>query len=279
MRSFLLLFILSITLTGLAWAEELTIDENYTINKKLELKVDIDAGEVTIKRNPEARICHVRIDYNSLYARADVRYNEERENMEVLLDYKNWKNIKDHNQKDAPEITIELPWEPVLDMDVELKAGEFNLDLGDLTIKSFQFSNWAGECNIDFDQPNRMEMELLDINFKVGELNIRNLGNARFSQADINSGIGELTIDFNGALLDRSMAKIDLDIGETTITVPEKIGTKLKVSKFLFLSQVSYPNWFEQKGRYYYSDNYNESSNNLYLMISSGIGELSIRVD
>ncbi|MBN2411369.1 hypothetical protein JXQ31_06725 [candidate division KSB1 bacterium] len=276
------LLTIMLILSGSLYAryDEMVLDETFVITDgKLVINAHIDVGQVTIKRNNNPGECHVYIKYLTERVDADIRFNEKHNELDVIVDFENWKSWKDNTgDSTTPKVIIELPSEPVLDIEADLKAGEFNLELGGLYLENLDFDNWAGEATINFDLPNKMEMNRLDINFKVGDLKVLNLGNARFSEADINSGIGELTLDFSGKSPEKAMAKIDLDIGETRVIIPENIGTKLRVSKFLFLSQVRYPNWFEKRGRYYYSDNYNESNKSLYLMISTGIGELSIEV-
>jgi len=260
--------------------DELELDETFVITgEKLKVIANIDIGKVEIKKNNKANECHVYIEYQPERSDADIRFDEKHNVLDVIVDFENWKSWKENkNDSNTPRVIIELPSEPIIDIDANLKAGEFNLELGDLYLENLDFDNWAGEVTINFDMPNKMEMNRLDINLKVGELKVLNLGNAKFSEADINSGIGELFLDFSGESLEKSMAKIDLDIGETRVVIPKNIGAKLRVSKFLFLSQVRYPNWFEKRGRYYYSENYNNSDKSLYLMISTGIGELSLEV-
>jgi len=276
------MLIILLLLTGCVFAryDEIELDETFVItNGKLDVNADIDVGKVIIKRNNKANECQVYIKYLTERANADIRFNEKHNVLDVIVDFENWKSWKENtNESNTPKVIIELPYEPVLNLETNLKAGEFDLELGDLNLESLDFNNWAGEATINFDLPNKMEMNNLDINFKVGELKLLNLGNARFSEADINSGIGELMLDFSGENLEKAMARVDLDIGETRVIIPEDIGAKLRVSKFLFLSQVTYPNWFEKRGRYYYSDNYNKSEKSLYLMISTGLGELKIEV-
>jgi hypothetical protein len=273
--------LLSFSICGLTLAREdrVVIDETFDIaDGDFEVKIDIDGGEILVTESRESHQCEVHMEYPKERCEGDVRFHERRNQMNIDLNYENWKFWKDHGEDDHAEVVVKLPYKPHIDLSVKIKAGETDLQLGDLSLKNFQLSHWAGETKLDFDEPNRIAMDTFDIGVKVGEVELLNLGNANFEQADINGGIGEMTIDFSGATIERAVARIDLDIGETRLIVPEDIGTKLRVSKFLFLSDISYPNWFEKKGKYYYSDNYDEAGRTLYLMISTGIGELSIRV-
>lgn len=52
-----------------------------------------------------------------------------------------------------------------------------------------------------------MAMNSLDVNVKVGETQLRNLGNAHFRSADIDNGIGSLDVDFSGDLPDNASVR------------------------------------------------------------------------
>ena len=244
----------------------------------LSVELEVDGGTVHVRPSHDRRDCLISMVYPREKCDIDIRYNDRRGQLDIVVDNKEW-NMNEKNGEKAPKILLELPHGPEISLAAHIKAGEIKFELGDLTLVDFELRNWAGETTVDFSEPNRTTMRTFDVNVKVGEVRLKNLGNALFEEADINSGIGELSVDFSGRGLDRSMARIDLDIGETKITVPQEIGTKLKVSKFLFLSDVNYPNWFEKRGNYYYSENYDESDKSLYLMISTGIGELGIKVN
>ena len=177
------------------------------------------------------------------------------------------------------EAIVSLPTEVAIDFFAKIKAGEIDFELGGLKIVDFTLHNWAGEVQVSFDEPNRAEMEVLEVDAKVGEVTLSKLGNAHFKEAEINGGIGELQVDFTGDKLRRSTARVDLDIGETTVVLPRDLGVKMAISKFLFLSQVSVPSGFYRSGRYYYSDNYEQAPEGLFLKITSGIGELRMKTE
>lgn len=260
-----------------AEARMLEKEDRFTIKgDALSIELDVDGGEVEVRPSDDQKECIVTMRYPSEKCDVSIRYNENRGQLDIIVD-NDWE-INDGQENNAPHIVVELPYGPEISLSAHIKAGELDFELGDLSIVDYELRNWAGETKVRFSEPNRVVMRTFDVNVKVGEVRLMNLGNALFEEADINSGIGELSVDFSGKGLERSMARIDLDIGETTIIVPEDIGTKLKVSKFI-LSDVSYANWFEKRGNYYYSENYDDNEKTLYLMISTGIGELSIKVD
>ncbi|OGC02685.1 hypothetical protein A2V82_09440 [candidate division KSB1 bacterium RBG_16_48_16] len=268
-------------IAGLALARErMNIDETYHITgPRLTVEIDVDGGQVQVKRSESDTDCHVWLEYNPNKSNADVQFNERTNELKISVDHEKWSIVNKGDDENFVKVVVELPLAPQIDLDADVKAGEMKLQLGGIHLRNFELRNLAGEVNVDFDQPNKSELETLDVNCKVGELTLSRLGNANFSEADINSGIGEVSIDFLGEKIRRAMVHIDLDIGETRIVLPKELGVKMKVSKFLFLSNVSYPNWFDKKGKYYFSKNYKETKESLYLTISTGIGELGIEVE
>ncbi len=267
-------------LLGAAQAETVTLDKTIQAKGEMTLSFRCDGGKVELFRNEENE-CHVWVEYDQQRCRTEVNYDEDSRTLELFIDHDNWEMTKKSGDDKSrfARVRVGLPAKADLNLDLLIKAGELNMTLGDLHIQSFEVRSYAGESHVDFDKPNRCEMKTFDVDFKVGKVELTNLGNANFSEADINSSVGEMVIDFNGEKIRRAMARIDLEIGETTVIVPEDIGVKVKVSKFLFLSSVDYPNWFTQEGSYYYSRNYDKEKDSLYLVISTGIGGLKMRVD
>ena len=265
--------------SGICSQDMVTIDEVLKIEgPRLVIDIKIDGGQIIIKKSDKDE-CHVYLQYNSEKSHADVQFDERQNNLEISVDYDSWDLVKKDGDNDCAQLILELPQSQEIDLITDIKAGEINFDLGGIHLKNFELNNLAGEVRIDFQESNKTDMNIFDVNCKVGSLELLHLGNANLSDADINAGIGELTIDFRGQKTKRTVARIDLDIGESTIIVPEDIGVKMKVSRFLFLSNLDYPNWFKKSGKYYYSKNYKDTDNSLYLMISSGIGELNIRME
>ncbi|MDZ7260540.1 MAG: cell wall-active antibiotics response protein [candidate division KSB1 bacterium] len=243
-------------------------------DKTLQVRLDVDVGEVVVEKNPKSNNAFVSILYTRDEFDADVDYDKKDSELRIYFDKRGFDFDRDKNRKMEARVEVRLPTEPEIEFYTKVKAGEIDMDLGGLRLKNFTLKTWAGETDLDFSEPNLVEMEYLEVNLKVGESRLNNLGNAKFKEADINGGIGELTVDFSGESIQPARVRIDLDIGETTIILPRKVGVKMSVSKFLFLTEVDIPEGFRRSGRYYYSENYDKSAEGLYLKINQGIGEL-----
>lgn len=236
-------------------------------------EIEIDAAEVKISPNTHETELSVFLKFNDESFDYDIDFDEHDNNISLSFEKKQW--IDDHDGQLRAEIEILLPPSVVVDLDCRIKAGEVDMQLGDLSLKRLALKTWAGDVRVDFQQPNRIAMRSLLLNTKIGETRLKNLGNARFRHAEINNGIGQLEIDFTG-LAEGASADVDLDIGATEIFIPDEVGVKLSVHKFLFLSQVDIPHKLRKKGKYYISDNYHRDDKSVILKVKPGIGDLRI---
>jgi|GEM_PF-298793 len=259
--------------------DRVQLEETFRIDRdQLVVDIDVDGAQVRINKNEKSDELFFRVVYNKTVCDAQVEFDEKENRLSIQIDHDHWQLIENNDEKKYADIEIRLPKKPQIDVFSKIKAGELDCDLGDLRITNLEVYSIAGRVNLDFSQPNRAQMENLDVNVQVGEVKLHHLGNANFKQADINGGMGSLLANFDGEYRDPCMAHIDLDVGETTLVLPAAIGVKLKVAKSLFLSQFEYPSDLIQKGSYYYSSNYSDSGRSIYLVISLGVGKLAVQM-
>ncbi|MGH7493685.1 MAG: hypothetical protein ACREOO_15010 [bacterium] len=254
------------------------LQDTFKVSKRepLQLRVEVDAGEVRVSKGSSTDEVRVGLRYDKTLYHHTFRFNESRNTLEIAFERQKW--FDREGDQEAAELELELPTEAELHLECKIKAGKIDMQLGGLKIADMALETMAGEVNLDFKEPNRIEMSNLDLNTKVGESKFIRLGNARFRDADINGGIGEMTIDFTGEMAKDAVARVDLDIGETAIILPREAGTKLSVSKFLFLSHLDLPYELRQDGRYYFTENYDRADHTFQLRVSSGLGECRVEL-
>jgi len=254
------------------------VQEQYQISTHDELTVyiEIDAGEITIFSNKKSSEINVSGRINKKYDDLDIGYDKRQNEFSLTLDRRKW--FESVTNDNTSKIEVVLPDNVVINLSSKVKAGTIDFNLGGLSIKNFKLRNFAGQVDVDFHKPNEIEMNSLDINVKIGETTFKRLGNARFSEATINGGIGELYIDLSGEGTKLMDVEIDLDIGSTSILLPRNFGIKLKSSTMGFLTDTNLDSEFDKRGRYYYTNNYDSASKTMYIDIHSGIGELNVEL-
>jgi len=278
--SFLLVFPLTFLVGQEGFYERVEEGFEATSDRPLEVFLDVDAGEVVVERGMDALTGSVSMEYTTGEFRGDVDFDRGKNRLRVILDKKNWHKLKKsrHGDDDVwAEVRVQLPHGLDILLDSKVKAGEVTMEMGGLRLREFSLYNWAGEVEVNFEEPNPISMDFLDVDAKVGELRLIQLGNARFRKADINGGIGEIDIDFTGDLQNESRAKVDLDIGEASILLPTDVGIRMSIGGGLsFLSQKNIDRSLYRRGNSYYSEDYENAAKKFSLRITPGLGELNV---
>jgi hypothetical protein len=259
-------------MTGMVAGQNLeVIEKSFRIeNEPFKVDIDMEAGDFEIRKSDEPGIVKMRVQYPS--GRATVDYNGHGDELSLNIQYKNvW---GDNSQI---KTFIYIPEDKIIDLKTWLKFGKLDFELGGLQLRNVEIGTNSGEAVIRFSEPNKIAMQLLSVNCSVGEARLEKLGNARIQRATINSGIGELSADFSGSYKNDAKVRLDLDIGETLITLPDNLGVRMKVNRSSILSSVKLSEDFEKQNENYYSRGYSNFEHNLNMIISTGIGELSIR--
>lgn len=278
----LVLFVLQIVLFDFLYAQNSpvkTVKEEYKVinnNIPLEVIIKIDAGELTVSKSKDSKTISLYMHYSRDNFRGRITFDEDNNRFRVELDHKGLFKSIGKGDKEIAELDLKLPDGIDILLDVKVKAGEIDMEMGGLRLKEFIVDNWAGEIEVNFNEPNPVKMDFMGIKTRAGELSCNKLGNSRFEKADINAGVGEIDIDFTGKLQNNSMAKVDLDIGESSILLPSDIGIKMIFSSWNFLTQKNIDSYFYRRGGSYYSEDYKNSSRKFYIKISTGIGELNV---
>ena len=255
---------------------------NFKASKKqpLSIRLEIDAGRVKIRPGSDDREIDLKFRYEEKRYEVSVEFDEDENTLNAYFDIKKWFKDDEEDEKSTARLTVDLPTDVKIEMYCKTKAGETEIELGDLHVTDLTLRVLAGETYLAFSEPNRERIKELKIESKVGELNVEKLGNANFEYAEIDGNIGELSVDFDSDIEPKFDREIDmsLNIGQTRLYLPRREAIRFKVSKFLFFSDLDIPDHFYKEGKYYYSDNFDNEKHKTQLSISPGVGSLDIRV-
>jgi hypothetical protein len=247
------------------------------VSRQSGILVEVTAGEVLIEKAAAADSVTAVLDYSEGEFKPKIDFTAAKNRLAVKLTKKNWRGVNKGDEKNWAKATVRLPAGAEIILDYRLKAGETELHLGGLRLKEVDISVWAGQLDVDFETPNLIPMDYLEIDAKVGEAHLNNLGNARYREASVNGGIGQIEADFSGGVEPDSKAWIDLDIGEATVVLPEDAGVRMHIGgMFGFLSSKRISGSFLKRGRFFYSEDYESMKTKCTFHITPGLGELRI---
>jgi len=242
--------------------------------------LDMDAGEIRVEKAEPGQAGSVHVECDPEKFRTKMEWDAGKNQMKIRVHAKNWHHFSKYDEETHAAVILLLPDGSDLQFKATLKAGEARFRLGGLRLIDFRLSVWAGESEVEFQEPNPVSMKWMEIHHRIGECRLIRLGNARFQKADINSGIGELEADFTGDIVSGSMARVDLDIGSACVRLPENIGTRVSVGGLTsFMSAKDVSPRLSKRGNRYYSDNYEQADVKFSCRITPGLGELSVETE
>jgi predicted membrane protein len=133
-------------------------------------------------------------------------------------------------------------------MEINLGAGESNLNLADLSLRTLRMNTGAGQVDV-------------------------NLGGT-LEDFRLDTGAGEINLNLAHAWEQDTEGRINGGIGSITVLLPSSTGVQVTVRQGI--GSVDAPG-FTRDGNSYTNDAYGESEVTLDLTIEGGIGEVNLR--
>ena len=161
-------------------------------------------------------------------------------------------------------------------MNLKINAGAYQgrFELGGLALQTLDISDGASDVQLNFSEPNMVEMDNLRYTTGASQIDLRGLGNANFTTMNFRSGAGNYSLDFSGQLNRNATVNIESGISQVIITVPEGTNTKLNFKGGL--SNVDTSGGWEKSG-----DQYQIIGNGptLTIFVDMGAGNLELRTN
>ncbi|GAB5536779.1 MAG: hypothetical protein Rubg2KO_30280 [Rubricoccaceae bacterium] len=111
-----------------------------------------------------------------------------------------------------------------LDLDLHLGAASADLELAGIPVRRLTLRTGVAAAELSFGEPNPEPLRRMDIFAGVGEVELDELGNARFERMQFKGGVGRYTLDFSGeAFVPGAEATVEVGIATLEITLPEDV--------------------------------------------------------
>ena len=237
---------------------------------RLDVRVRYGAGELLIRRGEPGELYRVNLRYDSDIFDPVTEY--EAGALEVGIEGRG-RDLRLRNAE-AGELRLQLSPDVPLDLDLDFGAGEADLDLGGLHVASLDVETGASDTEIRFTEPNAGPCDRLKVAMGAAGFAVRGLGNAGCRSLRIEGGVGELTLDFEGAWRDDIDAEVTMALGSVTLVIPEDIG--VRVEKAAFLTDFDRTG-FEKRDDTYYSDGWETASRRLTIELKGAFGSVDVR--
>ena len=134
---------------------------------------------------------------------------------------------------DDNRITIWLPRDLPIALDVQSSKGHSSLELGGLALSRAVLDVTMGEHDVTVAEPNPIEMTSLEINSGMGEVTFKDLGNLRAESISLFSKMGECEIDLGETIQRDTKMYVLHKMGELTVGLPSGARIHARTSTFL----------------------------------------------
>jgi hypothetical protein len=128
---------------------------------------------------------------------------------------------------------VELSPKTDLALDLNLGAGEAEVDLGGLRVARVRLEAGASRASVRFSAPNRTRCESAVFAAGAADLSIYRIGNSRCDRVKVEGGVGKLTLDFGGGRTTTQRAELTLSMGELLLKLPKRGAVRIVMDRFL----------------------------------------------
>ena len=105
--------------------------------------------------------------------------------------------------------------------------------MGGLSLSNLRIADGAAEVNVDFAEPNLVEMDSFRYETGASSVTLSNLGNANFRSLTFQGGAGSYELNFSGELRDDASVVIQTGLSELTISVPDDLDVRVQITSGL----------------------------------------------
>ncbi len=164
---------------------------------------------------------------------------------------------------------------PRVDLALELTLGavDGDLELGGLRISDLDLKTGASRTTVRFSRPNGMRCRRASFSAGAAEVEVIGLGNSRCEEIDYEGGVGQVLLDFSGALRSGARVTVKMAVGGITLRLPREAGVRITMDKFLSSFE---PAGLVRRGDTFASTNYDGAERRLDLDLTTAMGGVEV---
>ena len=245
-----------------------TSARQYRNEEVLDVSVEYGAGKLFVTPGDAGGLYKATLRYDADTFQPLTRY----ENGELRIGIEGG-SIRGRNMKSG-QLNLALGTGPALDLDLKFGAAEADIQLGGLRVRDVHIQTGASETMLGVNSLNRERCSTFKLEVGAANFMATDLGNLNCSDFDIDGGVGDVTLDFNGAWQSDADVKVDMGLGQLTLRLPRGLGVMVHKGGFLasFDSQ-----GLIKRGDVYYSENWESASNRVSFNIDAAFGSIRIQ--
>ncbi len=239
-----------------------------------------DADEVRVQVTYGAGTLKVHSTEGGLLYRMNLRYDEEA--FEPLAEFRGRRlrlgvegvgRSRRFCKDDCGEMDLRLGQGVPMDLDLEFGAVRADLDLGGLHLTGLELSTGASESTVDISKPNAGSVENASFQVGAADFTARHLGNLNARRIEMDAGIGDVDLWFNGSWRRDADVDVKMGLGSLDLHFPEGLGVRLSKDSFLVSLD---PEGLVKRGDAYYSLDWDRAERRVTVDLEAAFGSVAV---
>ncbi len=274
MRKALLLAVLAATampagVYGQNW-RTVTKSRKIENNDPVRVFVDYGSGHFTVKASDEGQLYSMNLRYDEDRFEPVAEFSGTRLELGVESTSNGWSR---RGRNESGQFDLELARGVPMDLELNFGVVQADLDLGGLALTDLGLRTGASQTTIDVSEPNPEVMERALFEVGAAEFTARHLGNLNADRIEVNAGVGELTLWFNGRWQRNASVSIDMGLGALELRIPESLGVRLEKDSFLTSLDSE---GMVKRGDAYYSLDWETADHQISIDLDAAFGSVKV---
>lgn len=123
----------------------------------------------------------------------------------------------------SPRMTLYLPPDSPLALDLDLSHGGARMDFGGLWLTEADLEVSMGGFEVEFSEPLREPMQRLSVDFSMGGGAFGSIGNASPRTLEVSSHMGGMELDLGGRWIEDAAIRVDASMGGIAVRLPDGV--------------------------------------------------------
>ncbi len=248
----------------------ITTSRQVSGERNLDVQIKYGAGRFTVRPASDGLLyrVHLRYDEDTFQPRIDYRGNRLRLGLDDT-----GHSIHLGDKQSGGEMAVTLARSVPMDLDLEFGAVRAELDLGGMDLTNLSLSTGASKSMVDVSEPNKASMRSASFDVGAAEFTVRHLGNLNARSIDVSTGVGAVTLGFDGQWQQDASVSISMGLGSMELRFPEGLGVSLHKDSFLTSLDSQ---GLVKKGDTYYSLNWDEADRKIDIDLDAAFGSVKV---
>ncbi len=247
----------------------LTVSRQVEGEKSLDVDIKYGAGQLSLRPASDGLLYRMHLRYDEDVFRPQADFNGHRLRLGVDQ-VGHGIRLRDH---DSGVMQVGLARNVPMNVDLEFGAVRANLDLGGLSLTGLSLSTGASKSTLDISEPNKTSMASAEFEVGAADFTVRHLGNLNARHIDVSTGVGSVTLGFDGAWAQDASVSLSMGLGTMELRFPKGLGVRLHKDSFLTSLDSQ---GLVKRGDSYYSLNWDQATRKIDIDLDAAFG--SVRV-